>query len=75
MVVRADRGDGPLLQPRQLAAELHRQPLVGRPLVLGYEPAAGARDRAVELREQAARKVEVGQILLVAPDQPRRLMR
>ena len=56
------------------AVKRERQQRVGWSPVVGHEPATRARDRILDLMEQAARKMEVGQVLLVAADQPRRLV-
>ncbi len=74
VVASEHRRDCLLLLRRQLAVELERQPFGCRPPILDHEPATGACNRLLGLGVQAARKVEVGQVFLVAADQPRRLV-
>ena len=74
VVVREHRAGCVRLQRAQLAAKHERQLRVGRSAVVGHEPASGVRDRVLNLAMEATWKMEVGQVLLVAADQPRCLV-
>ncbi len=63
-----------LLNRRQFARELERQLLWDRTPILDREAAPGAFNRILELAEQAAREAEMRQVLVVAANQPRRLV-
>ncbi len=74
VVVCRQRGDRVRLQRRQLAAEYERQLRSAWSSVVESEPASRLADRVLDLSQEPAWEVEVSQVLLVATDQPRRLM-